>query len=139
MAKYKLDIAVNYNFDLLGIAAHLADYRICWFLNDHLHLRLRKSNEPFYVSDKNGKVAGTFSFYEFDDEDNFRHFYLIKNNAEGQLLFPELPKIDYFLVIQEAGSIDIDDFLTRMKEIKPILAVFELDVAAFSSSKKLIF
>jgi len=139
LAKYKLDISVDYNFDLIGIAAHLSDYRLCWFLNEQLQLRLHKSEAPFYVSDKNGKISGSFSMFEWLDEDNFRNFFLLKNKSDGQFLFPELPKIDYFLVVQEAGSIDIDDFLMQMKEIKPILAVFNLDVATFSSSKKLIF
>lgn len=139
MAKYKLDISTDYNFDLIGLAVHLSDYRLGWFLNAQLNLRLQKSKEPFYVSDKRGNITGSFSLYEWIDEANFRNFYLLKNKSGSQLLFPELPQIDYFLVIEEAGSVDIDVLLTQLKEIKPILAVFNLDVASFSSSKKLIF
>ncbi|MEX1192261.1 MAG: IPExxxVDY family protein [Brumimicrobium sp.] len=139
MAKHTLKLEDDYDFDLIGLCSHHSDYRLCWALNEHLELNLSKAEEPFMVSGKKGEVISSHSFYEWEDEDNLTTYFLIKNKNNSQYLIPEKAQIDYFLVIQEAEVIDIDNFLIRIKEISSILTAFIFDPYDLKSSNKLIF
>lgn len=137
-SKYTLTIEEDFDFDLIGLCCHQSDYRLCWALNEHLRLKLAKSDEPFMVSSKKGEIVSKHSFYEWVDEENYLEYFLIKNKDGTQFLIPEKAQIDYFLVIKEAGQVEIDDLLTQVKGISAILTAFKYDPTALKSSKNLI-
>lgn len=139
MAKHTLQLEDDFNFDLIGLCSHQSDYRVCWSINEHLGLHLSKSLEPFMVSGKKGDVISSHSFFEWNDENDAVDYFLIKNKYNTQFLIPEKSQIDYFLVIREAGIIEVDDFLTKIKEISGILTAFIFDPGELKSGSKLIF
>ncbi len=139
MAKHTLQLEDDFNFDLIGLCSHQSDYRVCWSVNEHLGLHLSKSLEPFMVSGKKGEVISSHSLYEWYDENNTVEYFLIKNKYNTQFLIPEKSQIDYFLVIREAGIVDVDDFLTKIKEISSILTAFIYEPGDLKSGSKLIF
>ena len=139
MAKHALQLEDDFNFDLIGLCSHQSDYRVCWSVNEHLGLHLSKSLEPFMVSGKKGEVVSSHSLYEWYDENNAVEYFLIKNKYNTQFLIPEKSQIDYFLVIREAGIVDVDDFLTKVKEISSILTAFIFEPGDLKSGSKLIF
>lgn len=139
MAKHTLKLEDDYNFDLIGLCSHQSDYRVCWSINDHLDLHLSKSLEPFMVSGKKGEILSSHSLYEWYHEDEAVEYFLIKNAHQNNFLIPEKSQIDYFLVIREAGVVEIDVFLTKIREISGILTAFIFDPAELKSSAKLIF
>jgi len=139
MAKHTLQLEDDFNFDLIGLCSHQSDYRVCWSVNEHLGLHLSKSLEPFMVSGKKGEVVSSHSLYEWYDENNAVEYFLIKNKYNTQFLIPEKSQIDYFLVIREAGIVDVDDFLTKVKEISSILTAFIFEPGDLKSGSKLIF
>ncbi|MDX1651229.1 MAG: IPExxxVDY family protein [Brumimicrobium sp.] len=139
MAKHTLKLEEDYDFDLIGLCSHHSDYRLCWAINDHLDLALSKAEEPFMVSGKKGEIVSSHSLYEWRDEENQVSYFLIGNKNNNQFLIPEKAQIDYFLVIREAGIIEIDDFLTRLKQISSILTAFIYDPGSLKSGNKLIF
>ncbi|MGO1586222.1 MAG: IPExxxVDY family protein [Mesonia sp.] len=69
MAKYTLSLEDDYNFDLIGLCSHQADYRVCWSINETMGLRLQKSIEPYMVSGKKGDVVSSHSLFEWEDEE----------------------------------------------------------------------
>lgn len=91
------------------------------------------------VSGRKGEIVSSHSFYEWYDEDNAVEFFLIKNKHNTKFLIPEKSQIDYFLVIRETGAIEVDDFLTKIKEISSILTAFIFEPGELKSSSKLIF
>ena len=139
MAKHTLLLEQEFDYQLIGIASHHVDYRLCWAINESMGLNLGKAEESFMVSNKKGVVISEHSLFEYFDEENLTEFYLIKNKNLTKFLIPEKPQIDYFLVIRENYTIEIDDFLTRMKEISSILTAFIFDPHDLKSSSKLIF
>ncbi len=139
MAKHTLQLEDDFNFDLIGLCSHQSDYRVCWSVNEHLGLHLSKSLEPFMVSGKKGEVISSHSLYEWYDENNAVEYFLIKNKYNTQFLIPEKSQIDYFLVIREAGIVDVDNFLTKIKEISSILTAFIYEPGDLKSGSKLIF
>lgn len=139
MAKHLLTLESDYDYDLIGICCHHSDYRLCWSLNEALNLNLKKADEDFAVSNKKGLTVSRHSFYEYLDEVENTEYYLIKNKSEGKYLMPEKQQIDYFLVIRENVSVDIDDLVTQMKTISTILTAVIFDPEELKSADKLIF
>jgi len=139
MTKYTLNLEDDFDFDIIGLCSHQADYRVCWSINEQIGLRLKKSIEPFMVSGKKGVVNSSHSLYEFEDEDESIAYYLIQNKSNGKFLVPEKAQIDFFLVIKEAGAVDVEGFLAKLKEIQSVLTAFSFDPCDLKSANKFIF
>lgn len=137
-AKYTLEVETDFDFDLIGISCHQTDYRLCWGINNQQDLKMEKAAEPFMIAEKKGKNVSKHSLYEWEDEENFRAYYLIKNKAMSKFLIPEHKQLDYFLIIKGV-ELNIDVLLTQLKEIKGILTAVILDPNELKSSDNLIF
>lgn len=139
IAKHTLTWDDEIDYDLIGICCHQKDYRLCWTINEHFGFMLAKVDEPFMVSGKKGELISSHSFYAWTDEANYAQYYLIKNNDNSKFLIPEKAQIDYFLVIQDAGVVELDVLLTQLKEISSILTALIIDPASLPSKNRLIF
>lgn len=139
MAKYTLSIEDDFDFDLFGFCSHYTDYRACWALNEALDLKLVKSDESFMVSGKKGDIISSHSFYEWFDDENLVNYYLIKNKNGIHFLVPELSQIDYFFAVKEAGYVQIETFLNKLKQTPGILTAFHYDPFELKSAKHLVF
>jgi len=139
MAKYTLSLEDDFNFDLIGLCSHQGDYRVCWSINEKMGLQLKKSIEPFMVSGKNGVINSSHSLYEWEDEIESVFYYLIQNKGNGKFLVPEKSQIDFFLVIQEAGVVEVDKLITQLKGISSILTAISFDPYELKSANKFIF
>jgi hypothetical protein len=127
------------DYDLIGICCHQKDYRLCWGINEELGFMLSKAEEPFMVSGKKGEVLSSHSFYEWTDCENYLQYYLIKNKDNNKFLIPEKAQIDYFLVIQDAGMVELDVLLTQLKKISSILTALIIDPSTLPSKNRLVF
>lgn len=139
MKKIVLNIETDYDYDLIGFCSHYNDYRVCWAINENLQLNFTKSEEAFMVSNKKGEIISSHSFYQFMDEKNSLQFYLIQNKSNKQFLIPELAQIDYFIVVKDAGIIDVNAFIKNLKNTNGILTALSYDPSLIKSSKNLIF
>jgi hypothetical protein len=133
MSKFVLNIEEEYDFSLLGISCHAKDYRLCWELNKTLHLELVRVED--YLLDK-----ATFSFYEFQDEENYLSHYFIANRGSEGYLIPEQKKVDYWLISK--GNISdslIDDFICKINSVSLVLTSFNIDPNQLKSKQNLLF
>ena len=139
MAKYTLSLDDDFDYDLIGLCSHHGDYRVCWSINERIGLRLQKSIEPFMVSGKKGVVTSSHSLYEWSDEEESVDYYLIQNKNEGKYLVPEKAQIDFFLVVKEAGVVDVDHLVEELRKISCILTAIIFDPYELKSANKFIF
>jgi hypothetical protein len=161
MAIHKLDLDEFDEIDYYLIAIHttLEDYRLAYFINQHLPINLSKSKEEILISVKQGETQ--FSRFYFDDEDNFITWNLIQNKNEviGQkeitnqdlfsnsslevatkvFLLPELKKVDYFLKIESDDDLEIVDIVKKLKTIKSLSTVYVVETETIKSKNNLIF
>lgn len=162
MAIHKLDLDEFDEIDYYLIAIHttLEDYRLAYFINQHLPINLSKSKEEIQISIKEGETQ--FSRFYFNDEDNFISWNLIQNKNEvvGQkeiinqdlfsnssqevatkvFLLPELKKVDYFLKIEsDEDDVKITDIIKKLKTIKSLSTVYVVDTETIKSKNNLIF
>ena len=138
MAKHKLSFEEDYDFDLIGICSSVSDYRLSWGINQALNIQLTKGVDYSVVEKKDGEHL--HSYYEFLDEDEHMGFYLIKNVSNNyQRLVPEKDQVDYFLIIKNNYTKEINDILIRLKEIESILTAFIFDPNELKSKANLVF
>lgn len=138
MAKYKLQLEEDYDFELIGICSSHADYRLTWGINQVLNIRLAKG-EDFSIRSKKGEID-LYSFYEFYDEDEHIEYYLIKNTSNNyRLLIPEKDQIDYFLIIRNHIGESSEEILSRIKSSESVLTAFVFDAEELKSKANLIF
>lgn len=138
MKKYKLGIEADFNFDLIGLVCHQNDYRLCWAINDALDLKLQKADQPFLVSGKQGSVVSEHSLYTWDNELEDTQYFLIQNKDKTNFLIPEKAQIDFFLVVKEAGLIDLKAVLSKLKLIDSILMAIIFNPEEIKSANRLI-
>lgn len=137
MTKYKLDVAFDYDFDLIGICCHQKDYRLSWSLNGVLDIHLEKADEPLEITVK-GKVQA-FPYFTFTDEENHVEYQLILNKFEKKILIAEKQEVDFFLLLHNNSVINVDETLTAIKRIDFILSAFLIDVDSLKNKEHLIF
>ena len=78
--------------------------------------------------------------YWFDNEQQYRNYYLISNKGTKGLLVPEQKHADFFLLIK--GALPDDDKVTLLKQIKDtptVLTAFDIDPNKLKSKENLLF
>jgi hypothetical protein len=135
--KYTLTFDDEIDFDVFGISSPFADYRLAWELNGILKIQLEKQAESIIVFDKKSKKNNSFQLYSFFDEENLTRFYLIRNKQQNCLIASENQIMDYFLVIKENLTLDLANFLTDLRKINGIVAVFKLESEKFDFVEQL--
>jgi hypothetical protein len=161
MAIHKLDLDEfdEIDYHLIAIHTTLEDYRLAYFINQHLPTNLSKSKEEIHISIKEGETQ--FSRFYFNDDDNFISWNLIQNKNEvvgnkeiiNQDLFsnssqevatkvfllPELKKVDYFLKIESDDDLELAGIVKKLKSIKSLSTVYVVETETIKSKNNLIF
>ena len=156
--KLHLDEFDQVDYDLLAIHTALEDYRLAYYLNQKLPVRLQKSKNDIPVSVKQGDTW--FSHFIFENPESETTWSLIPNKnevtrqqasatqnlfGEGPMevtskvyLLPEFKKVDYFLKIENAPS-PLADITKHIHAIARISAVYPVDLQQIKSKNNLIF
>lgn len=164
MAKHTLEIEYDYDFVLIGISSHEKDYRFCWALNNKLKLELSKK-ESLEIKGKKQTTPSYFSFFTFDDEDQYTQYSVLANfseskslavaentlfgtaekpkqsgQSENEFLIPEHKHMNYFFVIHgELEDDEIDEITKQIKELDIVLTAIRIDPKSLRSKQNLIF
>ena len=142
MAKNKLIIEYNYDFDLYGIISTIRDYKLAWLINQKLGLHLVKE-EDIKISFLNNEEL-VISNYLYESE--YAQFRLLKNRSEEResetlrYLVPELKRFDYLIMKKGAiGEVKDADWFNQIQQIKEIQYIIALDIDKLKSRENLIF
>jgi len=137
--KFNLILETDYDYDLIGICSHHNDYRLVWGINELLGLQLTKADDNFVINHKKGAIPSQHSYYQLIDAENMMDYYLIKNKAQGKFLIPEKQQIDYFLFLLNNRTIDVGEWVEKLKGHASILAAFSFDPTEFASAENIVF
>lgn len=137
--KYNLILDTDYDYDMIGICSHHSDYRLVWGLNELLRLNLAKADDSFAVTSKKGQILSEHAYYHQQDEENMMDFYLIKNKNEGKFLIPEKQQVDYFLFLLNNRTIELEDWLSKIKSHASVVTAFIFDPTEFNSTENIVF
>ena len=148
----KLNLADSYSDEktLFAIQSNLEDYRLAFFINTALHLKLCKEKKDIALSSK--EIQSQFGHYLYEDEDNYLTWRLIENHSSSSkkksgavsnndlfsqieenieltsCLIPELKRFDYLLVIEETDDFfDTENLVAHIENIPQVSAVYLAD------------
>lgn len=162
MAVHKVYIEEFEEDDYYIIAIHtsLEDYRLAYFINREIAIRLSKNESDIQSQVKEGETS--FARFTFEDEKNDIKWNLVqnKNEIEGKentitqdlfsnsensfsssaYLLPEYKKVDFFLKIENAEKdINITEIVSKISAIDSIKMVYNVDKDKIKSKNNLIF
>lgn len=161
MGKHTLEIEYDYDFVLIGISSHEKDYRFCWAINNKLRLELSKK-ESLEIKGKKQSTPSYFSFFTFDDQDQYKEYSVLANfseskslvltennlfgtaeksrQSENEYLIPEHKQMNYLFVIRgEMENEHVEELIQKIKEIDIVLTAIRIDPKTLKSKQNLIF
>jgi len=132
MAKHLLEVEYDYDFDLIGISCHLREYRLCWLLNNVLHINL--------VRDEAGAETPVGQFVLFNDEckETRTIIHLLSNRGPDGWLVPEQRQADYLLMLRENARWNVQDLIAEIRQQSQILTAFSIDPIGLKSRENLL-
>ncbi|AWI24980.1 IPExxxVDY family protein [Flavobacterium pallidum] len=157
MAIHKLHIDEfdENDYTLVAIHTSLEDYRLAYFINQKLPVRLSKNKDEIQIQVKQGETS--FSRYTFENNDAEISWNLIQNKNEIDVsratttdlfsnqtvatkvyLLPEFKKVDYFLKIENVAE-NIESITSKINTISQISAVYAIGANTIKSKNNLIF
>jgi hypothetical protein len=105
--KMRLDIALQYDYLVVGITSQLNSYRLGYNLNHALEIDLKRLEDLPAFFEKE-KLIHPFPLYTDNHNDNFKVSFLLGCINQEKKLFPQLKYCDY-LFLYESPSPDWSD------------------------------
>jgi hypothetical protein len=136
--KHKLALAMDEDFCLLGVVSDEPDYRLCWLINQSLHMNFEKQEDLQLLHPKL-KEEQVFSLFHYYDDDALIHFRIIRNRSDKGFFLDELKNIDYLIHIQgEINTSRINDFMLSVGALKPVRMCVPSDLSRIKQKERLL-
>ncbi len=133
--KLILDFDLKDEYGIIAISYHQPDYRLSFFLNKNLNLRLLKCANFQYTPPQKHE-AYAFSLSHCSNTDMHMEYYLLSNRNKDGILFPQYRQADYFLIICGINILrqmykmndSLDEIISGIKQIPNLLTAWKLDL-----------
>jgi hypothetical protein len=140
MKRSRLLIDYEYDFTLMALLSPLREYKLAWYINQLLHIRLVKEKDIQLNFTNQSNLC--ISNYIFATEHSILR--LLKNRSVGDdeqgFLLPELKNFDYLIMLQGEGDFfDKEELPAVLKKIPTIEYVIPVEVNDLKSKENLIF
>lgn len=129
MAK-KLSIPVNPadEYTVIAISCHLKDYRISFYLNNSLGIKLKRARD-LIIETQAGENHMNYALYAFDDQDYRSNIYLLANHHPDGKLLSSQKQSDYFLIFTPAViAKDLDNIILNIRQIQGVLTAYNMNL-----------
>lgn len=141
MARFKLHMPIQVDYDLIAIVSPLRNYRLAFFINRRLAMDfVRKSDLSLDLAKQ--QVSAYFPKYYFYEPLNKTHYYLLNNLAAASSvrMLPELKQADYLFMLKgnRTGKLK-KEIVKQVYQITNVQACFEVKVDQLHSKQNLIF
>jgi hypothetical protein len=137
LKKHKLEVAIEEDFCLLGIVSDEPDYKLCWLINQTLHIALEKRDDLELYHRKLGQEQ-QFSNFSYLNEEALVTYRIIKNRSDNGYFLDELKNLDYLVHIQgEIMTENIDEFLQKAGAISSVRMCLPVDLKLIRNKDRL--
>jgi len=131
--RFILECAEEIDFAVLAINSHVKAYKLCWNINKSLQLNFEKKK------DHNIKEELWFARYTYVCDDEVE-YTLLANRSKNGYLIPGQKSVNFFLLIKnDYWQQEKIEFISRLREVKDILLVFEIDTNLIKHIDRFIF
>ena len=137
--KHILNLEYQHHFKVLGIFSPQKDYRMCWLINNHLGLELKRMPDFSVAVDKDDNPA-SHAIYQFEQPSMLLKILLIANKTSENILFTEPKNMDYLLLFKDPGNHqNLSQRLAAIKKISQVQAVVLLNNLISKRSSEIFF
>ncbi len=140
MAKYKLDIPLQTDFQLIGIVTPLPAYRVAYFINKELGLRLKRKDDWVLEFGKRNEKYRFPLFCDYLEIDKL-NIYFLGNKAvnTGNPLLAEHRYLDFLLMLKGVeGSYFSRTYFEILAAFTHFQTTVKIDVDKLSSIENII-
>ena len=139
MAEKKITNDLTSDYKLVGIAASLKEYKLCYHLNNLLTCDFRKLTDlVFEPTDRTRKVQ--FSVFKAGDEDDKNCFIVFTNKNLQDVLLPEISNFDYVLQIHgKYEEEELKNLVAGIKEFPEVMMTAEIPLRKIKSKERLVY
>jgi hypothetical protein len=131
--RFTLDCVGEVEFSVLAINSHAKGYKLCWNINNFMHMNFEK------VEDQTIENEMMFSRYKYSADENIE-YNIVANRSKKGYLIPDQKSVNYFLIINNQNwAAEKKEFISKLKENKEVLLVFEIDVEKSKYIDRFIF
>ena len=128
-----LECAEELDFLVLAINSHTKAYKLCWNINKSLKLNFEKEE------DHSIKEELWFARYTYVCDDEVE-YTLLANRSKNGYLIPGQKSVNFFLLIKnDYWQQEKIEFISRLRDVKDILLVFEIDTNLIKHIDRFIF
>ncbi|AHM59028.1 hypothetical protein D770_03805 [Flammeovirgaceae bacterium 311] len=140
MKRSRLLVDYEFDFTLMALLSPLREYKLAWYINQLLHIRLVKEKDIQLNFTNQPNLC--ISNYIFATEHSILR--LLKNRSVGDeeqgFLLPELKQFDYLIMLQGEGDFfDKEELPAVLKNIPTVEFVKPVEVNDLKSKENLIF
>ena len=130
--RFTLECAEELDFAVLAINSHIKAYKLCWNINKSLQLNFEKKKDHRIKEDL------WFARYAYVCDDV--EYILLANHSKKGCLIPSQKSINFFLLIKnDYWQQEKTEFINRLRDVKDILLVFEVDTTLIKHIDRFIF
>jgi hypothetical protein len=131
--RFTLDCSGEVEFSVLAINSHAKGHKLCWNINNFMHMNFEK------VEDQTIENEMTFSRYKYSTDENIE-YNIVTNRSKKGYLIPDQKSVNYFLIINNQNwAAEKKEFISKLKENKEVLLVFEIEVEKCKYIDRFIF
>lgn len=137
MPAKKITYESDRNFYLIGIAASIKNYTLCFLLNDLLQVQFtRQVDLELFQKERSLKQA--FAVFLGHHELASTDFWLFNNKSGSEALLPEAAMFDYLLKVTGAGR-EWRHLPTELKQLEGVLTAAEIPVKSIKNPDRLVY
>lgn len=128
MAKLQLDMDLECDFELYGVATHVGSHRLAWELNRLFHWELVYDRQLESLCKKTGVLVSTHIVYRYKEVEEDIDIRLVLNRVpEGCLTLGQGPNsLDYLLKVR-SGIVDLKSVIQTIRTSKLVTLATLLD------------
>ena len=121
------------DFSVLAINSHAKGYKLCWNINKEQQLNFEK------VEDQIVENEMMFSRY-FCETTRGDEYNILVNRSKKGYLIPNQKSVNFFLIVKNRNWLsEKREFISKLRENKEVLLVFELDTVNSKYTNRFIF
>ena len=131
--RFTLECAEELDFYVLAINSHIKAYKLCWNINKSLQLSFEKRKDHSINKEL------WFARYVYVRDNDIEYTLLVNRSKKGYLI-PSEKSVNFFLLIKnDYWQQEKTEFINKLREIKDILLVFEIDTSLIKHIDRFIF
>ncbi|MEY3397992.1 MAG: hypothetical protein RL220_586 [Bacteroidota bacterium] len=137
MPTYRLDIADQFDFRLIGVSTHERDYRLAWAVNLALGWNLSR-DEDLEIPARSRRPASKHSVFVYSAEENSGVYYLIENKSASGLLMPAVQQFQFLIKVDDMPDELFNEFLTGLRSANYVMTAVEISLEGLKEKENLI-